>query len=166
MNPPGKLQQQVQAVIDELAAADGEIGLQVAVLHRGRTVVDAVAGTADERTGEPVTPGTLFFAASAAKGVASSVVHVLADRGELAYDQRVADVWPEFGVHGKDGYSTACPGSTRPRPGSTFGMAGSNGSAVYADIDSGVVLAVLRNHVVGDFAAVSAISDLVTDHYQ
>jgi CubicO group peptidase (beta-lactamase class C family) len=44
----------------------------------------------------------LFFAASTGKGIAASVVHVLAERGELAYDQRVADEWPEFGAHGKD----------------------------------------------------------------
>jgi CubicO group peptidase (beta-lactamase class C family) len=98
----GNLQRQVQATIDELVAAGDEIGLQVAVVHEGRVVVDAVAGVADQRTGEPVTPGTLFFAASTGKGVASSVVHVLAERGDLAYDQRVADVWPEFGAHGKD----------------------------------------------------------------
>jgi CubicO group peptidase (beta-lactamase class C family) len=45
---------------------------------------------------------TLFYAASTAKGVASSVAHVLVERGELAYDDRVVDVWPEFGAHGKD----------------------------------------------------------------
>ncbi|MBS1881342.1 MAG: serine hydrolase [Actinobacteria bacterium] len=52
-------------------------GLQVSVLHRGRVVVDAVAGVADARTSEPVDPATLFFAASTGKGVVSSVVHVL-----------------------------------------------------------------------------------------
>ncbi|MGA2009153.1 MAG: serine hydrolase [Solirubrobacteraceae bacterium] len=54
--------------------------------HEGRPVVDAVAGVADQRTGEPVGSHTLFFAASAAKGVASTVAHVLAERGEPAYD--------------------------------------------------------------------------------
>jgi CubicO group peptidase (beta-lactamase class C family) len=34
--------------------------------------------------------------------MASTVVHVLAERGELGYDLRVADVWPEFAAHGKD----------------------------------------------------------------
>jgi CubicO group peptidase (beta-lactamase class C family) len=101
------LQHQVQATIDEMVASGDEIGLQVAVVHEGRVVVDAVAGVADQRTGEPVTPGTLFFAASTGKGITSSVVHVLAERGELAYDQRVADVWPEFGAHGKDAVTVA-----------------------------------------------------------
>jgi len=365
---PGKLQRQVQAAIDELVAAGDEIGLQVAVLHQGRTVVDAVAGVADQRTGEPVTPGTLFFAASTGKGITSSVAHVLAERGELAYDQRVAEVWPEFGAHGKDvvtladvlvhaagvpglwpeitsgdladwaricgfiaeqrpwwkpgtmtgyhvltfgfvvgelvrratgrtlpevlrtqiagplgvadelhfgvpgnllarvaragpdgaappppdpgspldralphgvqptaafvnrrdvltadipsqgtmsaraaarlyaallgdvdgvnlvsperlqvmaapafsgtdqvmgfptelalGYSMARLGSAQPRPGSTFGMVGSNGTAAYGDIDSGLAIAVMRNHILGGFSTATVIDDLVTDHYR
>jgi hypothetical protein len=64
--------------------------------------------------------------------------------------------------------ATARPasGNVQPRPGSTFGMVGSNGTAAYADIDSGVTIAVMRNHVLGDFSAVSAIDDLVTDHYR
>ena len=96
------LQQPVQAAIDALIASGEETGLQVAVLHAGHVVADAVAGIADQRTGAPVEPGTLFFATSAGKGVAASVAHVLVERGELDYEQRVADVWPDFGAHGKD----------------------------------------------------------------
>ncbi len=100
-------QTDVQAAIDELVASGAEIGLQVAVLHEGRLVVDAFAGVADQRTGEPVTSGTRFFATSTGKGVASSVAHVLVERGELEYDQRVAQVWPEFVAHGKDAVTLA-----------------------------------------------------------
>lgn len=39
-------------------AAGQETGLQVAVYHHGRLVVDAVAGTADPATGAPVTADT------------------------------------------------------------------------------------------------------------
>jgi CubicO group peptidase (beta-lactamase class C family) len=88
------LQRELQAAVDELAASDSEDALQVAVIHEGRVVADAVAGPADA--------GTLFFAASTAKGVASTVAHVLIERGELDGQQRVADVWPEFGARGKD----------------------------------------------------------------
>ena len=45
-------------------------------------------------------------------------------------------------------------------------MAGSNGTAAYADIDSGLAVAVMRNQILGDFSAVTAIDDLVTDHYR
>jgi len=72
------------------------------VRHHGRVVAEVVSGAADPRTGAEVRPGTLFYAASTAKGFAASLAHALAERGDLSYDLRVADVWPEFGSHGKD----------------------------------------------------------------
>jgi CubicO group peptidase (beta-lactamase class C family) len=96
------LSEQVQAALEELVGAGAENGLQAAVYHRGELVVDAVAGAADPATGAPVTPDTVFFAASTAKGVAATVVHVLAERGVLGYDTRIAELWPEFAAHGKD----------------------------------------------------------------
>jgi CubicO group peptidase (beta-lactamase class C family) len=96
-------QARVQEAIDRLVADGGEVGLQVAVIHRGELVVDAVSGLADAGRGLAVTPDTLFFATSTAKGMASAVAHVLVERGELTDDLRVADVWPEFAAHGKGG---------------------------------------------------------------
>jgi CubicO group peptidase (beta-lactamase class C family) len=95
------LQSAIQALIDELVAAGAETGVQVAVIERGQLVVDAVSGIADPETAAAVSSGTLFYAASTAKGVASTVAHVLVERGELGYDLRAADVWPGFGSHGK-----------------------------------------------------------------
>ncbi|GAA5118602.1 serine hydrolase domain-containing protein [Pseudonocardia adelaidensis] len=92
----------VDALLDELVGSGAEVGLQVAVIRHGRTVVDAVRGVADPRTAAPVEPDTLFWAGSTAKGVASTVAHVLIDRGVLTNDMRLVDVWPEFGAHGKD----------------------------------------------------------------
>ena len=89
-------------MIGELVASGAETGLQVAVLHEGEVIVDAVAGLADPHTARPVTADTLFFAASTGKGVAAAVAHTLVDRGALSYEQRVADIWPEFSAHGKD----------------------------------------------------------------
>jgi len=43
------------------------------------------------------------------------------------------------------GYSPDRPGGVPSRRGSTFGMIGANGSAAYADIDSGLAVAVMRN---------------------
>jgi CubicO group peptidase (beta-lactamase class C family) len=99
----GDGQRCVQEAVDRLVADGGEVGLQVAVVHRGELVVDAVSGLADAGRGAAVAPDTLFFAASTAKGVASAVTHVLVERGELTYDLRLADVWPEFAAHGKGG---------------------------------------------------------------
>jgi CubicO group peptidase (beta-lactamase class C family) len=64
-------------------------------------IVDAVAGVADAETGRPVTADTPFFSFSIGKGMASTVVHVLAERAVLDYDLRIASLWPEFGAHGK-----------------------------------------------------------------
>jgi CubicO group peptidase (beta-lactamase class C family) len=38
---------------------------------------------------------------SATKGLASTVIHRLADRGLIDYDAPVAEYWPEFGANGK-----------------------------------------------------------------
>ena len=97
------IQYQVQQAIDRLIESGTERGLQVAAYRNGELVVDAVAGVADPETGRPVTPDTLFFSYSIGKGVASTVVHVLAERGVLDYDTKIAELWPEFGAHGKEG---------------------------------------------------------------
>jgi CubicO group peptidase (beta-lactamase class C family) len=52
-------------------------------------VADVAVGVADPAIGRPVGPGTLFWTASTARGIASTVVHALAERGELDYDLRV-----------------------------------------------------------------------------
>ena len=96
------LQQQVQEAIDGLAESGEETGLQVAVYQNGEIVVDAVAGVADPETGRPVLSDTPFFSYSIGKGVAATVVHVLAERGVLGYDTRIVELWPEFGAHGKE----------------------------------------------------------------
>jgi CubicO group peptidase (beta-lactamase class C family) len=96
------IQQQVQEAIDRLVESGAERGLQVAVYRDGEQAVDAVAGVADPATGRPVTSDTPFFSYSIGKGVAATVVHVLAERGVLDYDTRIVELWPEFGARGKE----------------------------------------------------------------
>ncbi|MBQ1089415.1 beta-lactamase family protein [Streptomyces sp. B93] len=96
------LQEKVQRVLDELVGTGAETGLQVVVLHRGAPVVDAVAGVADGRTGREVTPKTPFFGFSTGKVMTSLIAHLLVGSGAVGYDTPVADVWPEFGAHGKE----------------------------------------------------------------
>jgi len=96
------IQNQVQQALDQLVESGAERGLQLAVYQHGQQVVDAVSGVADPATGRPVSPKTLFFSYSIGKGVAATVVHVLAERGAIAYDTPIAELWPEFGAHGKD----------------------------------------------------------------
>jgi CubicO group peptidase (beta-lactamase class C family) len=96
------LEQAVQTALDELAAGGGEVGLQAAVIKDGTFVVEAQSGVVDPGSGEPVSAGTLFFAGSTAKGILSSLVHALVAAGELDYELRLAEVWPEFAAHDKE----------------------------------------------------------------
>jgi hypothetical protein len=54
------LQAELQAAADEMVATPAETGLQVAVHRYGQVIADVTAGVANPRTGEHVTPGTLF----------------------------------------------------------------------------------------------------------
>src|SRR3954471_306509 len=77
-------------------------GGALAVRLRGETVVDLWTGYADRHGTRPWTPDTLAISFSTTKGVASTVIPRLADRGELDYDEPVAKYWPEFAVGGKE----------------------------------------------------------------
>ena len=67
----------------------------------GRPVVDVWTGWSDRAGEAPWTADTGAMVFSATKGVASTVIHRLADRDLLSYDSPVADYWPEFGANGK-----------------------------------------------------------------
>src|ERR1700704_6434683 len=95
------VQKQVERAIDKLTESGAERGLQVAAYWQGELVVDAVAGAVDPATGRPVESSTVFYNFSIGKAAASTVAHVLAERGLFGYDTPVADLWPEFGAHGK-----------------------------------------------------------------
>lgn len=97
------LQERVQALVDTAVADDTERGVQVAVYRHGEQVVDAVAGLADPATGRAMTPDTPVYVASTVKGVTATLAHVVVERGFVDYDTPVAEVWPEFGAHGKGG---------------------------------------------------------------
>jgi len=96
-----ELQDQVQAAIDHMVDSGAERGVQVAVYQHGKLVVDAVAGVADPATGRKVTAETPFYNFSICKAAASTIAHILAERGLFSYETPVADLWPEFAAHGK-----------------------------------------------------------------
>ena len=78
----------------------GPGGAAVCVYHRGEKVVDAWGGTRDD-AGSPWQEDTLSLSFSTTKGVASTLLHVHADRGLIDYDAPVARYWPEFAEAGK-----------------------------------------------------------------
>ena len=96
------LQAKVQGMLDQLVASGEEVGLQVAAYLDGDLAVDAWAGLADEAAGRSVDGETLFTAMSTTKGFVATCLHLLAERGMVAYDAPIAAYWPEFAANGKE----------------------------------------------------------------
>jgi CubicO group peptidase (beta-lactamase class C family) len=79
----------------------GRGGGALVVRLRGNTVLDLCTGWADRADTKPWQPETLALSFSTTKGIASTVIHRLAERGDLDYDEPVATYWPEFAAGGK-----------------------------------------------------------------
>lgn len=94
-------QARIQEAINELVASGNDRGIQVAVYHGGKLIVDAVAGTMDATGSKPVDSSTLFPVFSTGKAISATVIHCLVARGLLDYDAPLAKYWPAFAAHGK-----------------------------------------------------------------
>ncbi len=75
-------------------------GAALCVYSQGKKVIDVWGGTKNKR-GELWQADTLAFSASTTKGVTSTLLHTLIDKGVADYDDPVAKFWPEFGQNGK-----------------------------------------------------------------
>ena len=82
-------------VLDEQVTSAGRGGAALCVYHRGEKVVDIWGGARDE-AGTPWTSDTMAMSFSTTKGVASTALHMCADRGLIGYDDLVVEHWPEF----------------------------------------------------------------------
>jgi CubicO group peptidase (beta-lactamase class C family) len=77
-----------------------ELGARFALAIEGEIVIDLMAGFADRARTRPFAGDTLTAVFSTTKAMASLMIARLVDAGRLSYDQRVADVWPEFAAAG------------------------------------------------------------------
>ncbi|MDQ0691271.1 serine hydrolase domain-containing protein [Arthrobacter sp. W4I7] len=69
----------------------------------GLQVIELSGGVADYRTGREFAPDTLSVVFSCTKGLASILVGMLTERGQIpSLETPVAQLWPEFAVHGKE----------------------------------------------------------------
>lgn len=75
-------------------------GAAVAMYYRGELVADLWGGWQAERL--PWQRDTLAMCFSTTKGVVSTALHLLADRGQIEYDAPVAAYWPGFAQGGKE----------------------------------------------------------------
>ena len=78
-----------------------ELGARFTVVQAGEVVVDLCAGHADRALTQPFDAKTLVPIFSTTKAIAALLMARAVDQGRLAYDQRVADIWPEFAAAGK-----------------------------------------------------------------
>jgi CubicO group peptidase (beta-lactamase class C family) len=76
-------------------------GGALAVYLDGKPVVDVWTGWADRRGTKRWNADSGAMVFSATKGMASTVIHRLADRGLIDYEAPVADYWPAFAANGK-----------------------------------------------------------------
>jgi CubicO group peptidase (beta-lactamase class C family) len=82
--------------------ADGlETGGALAVVADGRLVVDLWGGHADPAGAQAWRPDTLVNVWSVTKGMMALAIAMLVERGKLAYEAPIANVWPEFAANGK-----------------------------------------------------------------
>ena len=95
------LQETIQSMLEEMVADGSERGAQVAVYKDGEEAVHAFAGVTAAEVGRPVDGKTLFPVFSTTKGVMATMVHLLAERGQIDYDTPIAHYWPEFAAQGK-----------------------------------------------------------------
>jgi CubicO group peptidase (beta-lactamase class C family) len=93
--------ERVAQTFEENFAKRGEVGAAAFAYLRGEPVVDLWAGYADRTTQRPWERDTLCVTFSSTKGIVASSMLVLADRGVLDVDARVAEYWPAFAQAGK-----------------------------------------------------------------
>jgi CubicO group peptidase (beta-lactamase class C family) len=75
-------------------------GGALAVYHHGELVLDMWAGYAHR--GRRWERDTVSLSFSTGKGVATTLIHRLAEQGYIDYDATVATYWPEFAAAGKE----------------------------------------------------------------
>jgi CubicO group peptidase (beta-lactamase class C family) len=76
-------------------------GGALAVFLDGEPLVDVWTGWADRAGTRRWSANTGALAFSSTKGLTSTIIHRLVDRGALTYDEPVAGYWRKFGANGK-----------------------------------------------------------------
>ncbi|WP_345725445.1 serine hydrolase domain-containing protein [Qipengyuania mesophila] len=77
------------------------LGAACTIIHRGETVVDLQGGWQDKARTSEWQGDDIALVYSLTKGLTGMAAAVAVSRGLFAYDEPVADIWPEFAAHGK-----------------------------------------------------------------
>jgi CubicO group peptidase (beta-lactamase class C family) len=92
----------IEAHFRENFTTRGEIGASVSVWQDGREVLQLSQGHTNRERTKAWTPDTLVPVWSATKGPASVATLMALNEAGLPLSAPVAEVWPEFFLHGKD----------------------------------------------------------------
>jgi CubicO group peptidase (beta-lactamase class C family) len=101
----GQCDARFEAVREEFVrnfAERGEVGAAVCVVVDGVTVVDLAGGWADPAVRLPWQLNTLVDFYSVGKAFLALLALQLVDAGQVALDDPIATVWPEFAASGKE----------------------------------------------------------------
>ncbi|CAA0814948.1 ABC1 family protein [Striga hermonthica] len=96
------VEDKLRKLLIELGNANKVLGIQVCAYKDGEVIIDTAAGVLGRYDPRPVQPDSLFPVFSVSKGITSGMVHWLVDKGKLKLEDKVANIWPEFGSSGKD----------------------------------------------------------------
>jgi CubicO group peptidase (beta-lactamase class C family) len=99
--------EKVRDAFEQNFALRNEVGAAVAAWVDGELVVNLWAGSADAAGTRPWQVNTLAAVLSGTKGLTSTCVHQLVERGELDLHAPVARYWPEFRQAGKEAVTIA-----------------------------------------------------------
>lgn len=91
----------VRRAFEQAFARHGETGAACTVVQHGRTVVSLRGGHTDDADTRRWQPDTMLLVYSLTKGMTGLAAALAVSRGLFAYEQPVADVWPEFAAQGK-----------------------------------------------------------------
>ena len=96
------LEQKLQKILNDSVASGEECGCQLAVYRHGEQLFSLCAGNIGTDNGRKVDKNTLVPVFSVSKGIVTTMLHILAEKGKLSYDDKVTKFWPEYGCCGKE----------------------------------------------------------------
>jgi CubicO group peptidase (beta-lactamase class C family) len=103
----GALAERIEPLFEENFRRFGELGAAVSIWQDGRSVLELHGGFRDAQRELPWTDETLVLFWSATKGLGSAcLLHILQEK-QITLQRRVAEFWPDFAQHGKDGITLA-----------------------------------------------------------
>ena len=100
-SPPADAAEQVDVLLEDFTTGDSP-GAAVVVIKDGAILHQAGYGLADIERGIPITPQSAFRLASVSKQFTAMAIMILADRGQLEFDDSLVEYLPELERFGDD----------------------------------------------------------------